>query len=137
MATRELVERTDVRALTGGVAAALVVVGGLTWVLFTRPTVGFFALIGAGVVGAAAVYLTVQERETVDSVQRDLGRDRHYAGSSGGAFGAWVGEASGAANARRHHIAVAVVSFSITLLMGSFATLLLAESVATWLGIAV
>jgi hypothetical protein len=70
-------------------------------------------------------------------LQRDLGQDRHYAGSSGGAFGAWVGDASGAANARRHRIAVAVVSFCITLMMGSFATLLLAESVATWLGIAI
>jgi energy-converting hydrogenase Eha subunit C len=45
-----------------GVAAALVVVGGRAWVLFTRPTLGFFALIGAGLVGAVASYLAVQKR---------------------------------------------------------------------------
>jgi len=136
MATKELVEGVDVRVVTAGVVAALVVVGGLGALLFTRPTLGFFGLVGAGLVGAAVAFLTVQERETVDSMQRDLGQDRHYTGTTGGVFGAWVGDASGTENARRHRIAVMAVSFSLTLLAGSFTTLLLAEPVAAWFGVA-
>jgi hypothetical protein len=134
MAVTELAGELDSRGVAAGVVPALVVVGGLGALLFAQPTVGFLALLGAGLLGSAVAYLFMQERETVDGMQRDLDQDRHYTGSTGGVFGAWVGDATGESNARRHRIAVAIVSFFLTLMVGSFATLLLAPSVSTWLG---
>jgi hypothetical protein len=134
MATTEFASGVNTRDVAAGVVPALVVVGVLGALLLTRPTVGFLALVGAGLVSSGVAYLVVQERETVNSMQRNLGQDRHYTGHTGGVLGAWVGDAAGEKNARRYRIAVAVVSFSLTLMVGSFATLLFAPTVSTWLG---
>lgn len=135
MGTKGPVTGVDAHGVAVGVAPALALLGGLAALLFARPTAGFFALLGVAFASSGVVYLFVQQRETIDGMQRDLGRDRHQTGRSGGVFGAWVGDSAGEDNARRHRIAVAAVSFFVTTCAGSFATLLLAEPVSAWLGL--
>jgi hypothetical protein len=119
--------REDARERVLGVAAALVVVAPFGAMLLSQPGAGTVALLGAGVVGAVGVFLSIQQREAVGvgtkQRHRDLGQHRFQEGSHGGLFGAWVDAADGEERARRRRVAVSATSFLWALCLGSFGTL--------------
>jgi len=125
----DAVRQGETKARVAGAGAALVVVAPFGAALVAQPAAAVVALLGAGFVGVAGVYLSIQQREAVGTGSkrrhRDLDRHRFQAGSHGGLFGAWVAAADGDERARRRHIAGAVVSFLWALCLGSFATLVL------------
>lgn len=130
MATVEVPEGAYVPGIVVGAGLALGLVTAFGYVLVTRPTAGFFLLLGSGFAGAFGTYLFVQRRESVETMHSPMDDDRHQIGESGGAIGAWVGAGDDGAADRRYRIAVVVVSFAITLFLGSFATMFLADAVA-------
>jgi len=130
MATVSSPFRADRLFSLAGVGIALAVVAVL-WIVFTtRPSLGFFLLLGAGFLGAGGIYLFTQRRQTLHSAQ-GIGKDRYQRGAAGGVFGAWIAEDDGEGGNRRRGVAVAIVSFFVTLFVASFGVILFGEPIAT------